>query len=350
MLAPPAARRARASLRTRILRIKAILAFFTSASRCSCVRFGSSASTRLSCSSFSSASASSLGVRRSEPAGSMVWLAVCCGVGRMGKVGPKPVTASRGERRTALWTQGKSWAESVPAHMRQTRDVVPHSRGEALAATNSTFPRAFDPASFRQGPGLMVEGPIVELRHHTLKDSAGAYHRFLAVVVDCTGGHLRVFNAQGVEVEADQSKIDRKRTGFATWSTGVVAAANALTATQIVERLGGVGIPADWHAQGGAALHPAVTNRVEFWAPRALLVDAKLAIGAVIKIKTAGDSHLVDTLWLKDATTLTKGTSYAGEDVGSGWAGKVEQAAQQPQQHAPPKPDANKEAVADDEW
>ena len=49
----------------------------------------------------------------------------------------------------------------------------------------------------------MVEGPIVELRHHTLLDSNNKYHRYLAIVVDVLWGCNRTFDAQGREILSD---------------------------------------------------------------------------------------------------------------------------------------------------
>ncbi len=47
---------------------------------------------------------------------------------------------------------------------------------------------------------------------HTLTDSAGKFHRFLAVVVDIKWGHNRTYDVNGIEIETEQATIDRIRT------------------------------------------------------------------------------------------------------------------------------------------
>jgi hypothetical protein len=66
-----------------------------------------------------------------------------------------------------------------------TRDVVNHTFGEALEATQSSYPKPFDASSFNTPgcQGMTIEGKIVELRHHTLIDSNKTYHRYLAIVI-----------------------------------------------------------------------------------------------------------------------------------------------------------------------
>jgi hypothetical protein len=163
--------------------------------------------------------------------------------------------------------------------------------------------------TLNSGQGMMVEGPIVELRHHTLLDSNNKYHRYLAIVVDVLWGHNRTFDAQGREIETEQSTIDRIRIGYAKvlnlvvqyccidstsnsvwhyihqWETVVKADPNALSPQQIVTRLKGVGIPLEWYAEGASKLHPTIKNRVEFWADRQILIHGKLKVGETVKIK-----------------------------------------------------------------
>ena len=77
-----------------------------------------------------------------------------------------------------------------------SRDVVNHTFGEALPATNSRFEKKFSEKDFIHGQGMTVEGTIVELRHHTLKDP-DMYHRYLAVVIEAKRGNNRTFDEKG---------------------------------------------------------------------------------------------------------------------------------------------------------
>lgn len=123
-----------------------------------------------------------------------------------------------------------------------------------------------------------------------------------------------------------------------------------MNAQQIFTRLKGEGIPKEWYAEGQSKVHPTVANRGEFWADRQILINGKLAIGEVVRIKTRGATHFADTIWLKDSTSLTKGTSYAGENVGDNWADKVEKQKGRIADEPKKKKEEEDQAVADDEW
>ena len=112
------------------------------------------------------------------------------------------------------------------------------------------------------------------------------------------------------------------RKGYATWSETTKTDPNELTLAQIAVRLGGVG-QHKGVSEEGEKLHPAVPNRFEFLADRTLVTSAKLEVGEVVRCKLHGSSHFVEVVWRTDATPLTKGTSYAGEQVADNWGDKV---------------------------
>jgi hypothetical protein len=72
---------------------------------------------------------------------------------------------------------------------KESRDVVSHTRGEVLPATNSAYKSGRFVESIA-GDTMIVEGTISELRHHTVQDNEKNFHRFLAVVVDVVKGHV----------------------------------------------------------------------------------------------------------------------------------------------------------------
>merc|ERR1711991_1165936 len=131
-----------------------------------------------------------------------------------------------------------------------TRDVVNHTFGEALEATQSSYPKKFvqndfvTPGRFGHcifsppplyGPnpsfssqGMTIEGTIVEMRHHTLIDSEKTYHRYLALVIEVRRGNNRTFSGNGQEIETEQSRVIRSRVGFSSWKEEVKADPNEL--------------------------------------------------------------------------------------------------------------------------
>ena len=196
----------------------------------------------------------------------------------------------------------------------------------------------------------MLEGKIAELRHHTLLDGEKMYHRFLAIVLDVEKGHNRTFDDSGKEIETEQSRATRSRVGYSSWKEDVVKDPNELTLAQISKRLGEVGFPPSLKEEGKDKLHPNVPNRYEFWADRQLVTSSKLAVGETVRIKCFGSSNFVESVWRTDATPLTKGTGYAGEDVDGGWTKKVMAQKQHVKEPEKPAQDENKDGVDDDEW
>ncbi len=203
------------------------------------------------------------------------------------------------------------------------RDVVTHTFGSALPSTTSRWKDGtFDSKALIAGQAMTVEGTIVQLRNHTIIDEAKTYHRFLALVLDVKRGNNRIFDDSGKEIETEQSRVAVARKGYATWSETKKTDPNELTLAQIAVRLGGAGQHTNVSDEPDK-LHPAVPNRFEFLADRTLVTSAKLEVGEVVRCKLHGSSHFVEAVWRTDATPLTKGTSYAGEQVGDNWGDKV---------------------------
>jgi hypothetical protein len=229
-----------------------------------------------------------------------------------------------------------------------SRDVINHTFGEALPSTTTRWKGgAFDSQQLTVGQGMTVEGKIAQLRNHTIIDEAKTYHRYLAIVLDVKRGNNRTFDDTGKEIETEQSRVAVARKGYATWSETKKADPNELTLAQIAVRLGGVGQHKRVSDEEADKLHPAVPNRFEFLADRTLVTSAKLAVGEVVRCKLHGSSHFVEVVWRTDATPLTKGTSYAGEQVGDNWGDKV---AKTKVKEEPAKPEPLKDAVKDEEW
>ena len=229
--------------------------------------------------------------------------------------------------------------------------VVHKSFGEALPATNSRYSAGtFDSDSFVKGQGMTIEGEIVEMRHHTLVDADTTYHRYLAVVVNVNRGNNRTFDDSGKEIETQQRRTAKARSGFSSWTETVISDPNELSLAQIGVRFGGTGLPRGWFDEGAANLHPTKENHFEVWADRNLVTDGKLKVGQTVRVKTRGISHFAEIIWPSDSTPLTAGTSYAGEDVRSGWDEKIINSKHRGAPEPEPEQNSNKDGVDDDEW
>ncbi len=212
---------------------------------------------------------------------------------------------------------------ALASHTSTPKKVVNHTFGAALPATTTRWADGqFDQKQLVAGQGMSVEGKIVQLRNHTIIDEAKTYHRYLAIVLDVARGNNRTFDEQGKEIETEQSRVAVARKGYSSWTETTKADPNELTLAQIGVRLGGQG-QHKGVSENADKLHPSVANRFEFMADRTLVTSAKLEVGEVVRIKLFGSSHFVEAVWRTDATPLTKGTSYAGEQVGESWGDKV---------------------------
>ena len=237
---------------------------------------------------------------------------------------------------------------------KSTRDVNYHTFGEALPATNSRYSAGVldvDSLAAPGSQGMTVEGTIVQLRHHTVVDAKTTYHRFLAIVIDVKRGNNRTFDERGMEIETEQSRIARGRVGYSSWKETKIDDPNELTLANIAARFGKLGMHQGLlNDEQMAALHPHVPNRFELWADRKLVTEGKLEVGQLVRAKTKGASHIVETVWRADSTPLTAGTSYAGEEVGETWGNKIVAG----KAHVQPQPeeddDEDKDAVDSDEW
>jgi hypothetical protein len=92
--------------------------------------------------------------------------------------------------------------------------MIHTSVGGDITSTNSKFEGAWPPAEAK-GPGVSLLGTLVELRNHSVQDSAGKHHRckspsyftlfyietVVALVIDVEIFRTRKFDAEGKEIE-----------------------------------------------------------------------------------------------------------------------------------------------------
>jgi hypothetical protein len=213
-----------------------------------------------------------------------------------------------------------------------------------VVATKSAA--AIDPATLCSGDGFVIAGTIHQVRNHTYQDvTTKRYHRFIAFVVDVDPNEVssRVF-VGGVEKERVAAYSHNvSRTGHLSTSY-VKTNARHPNAVDIAELAAKISkgnsngcLPLGLFDEGAAALHPAVTNRFEFWGAAADLKAADFPVGAKLHLKTKGNSHLIDMASNKDFTTTTgSGASFVDKCATANVVKKA--------------PEQELEGVAEDEW
>eukprot|EP01099_Mayorella_cantabrigiensis_P002314 TRINITY_DN2019_c0_g1_i1.p1 TRINITY_DN2019_c0_g1~~TRINITY_DN2019_c0_g1_i1.p1 ORF type:complete len:234 (-),score=60.73 TRINITY_DN2019_c0_g1_i1:18-719(-) len=201
----------------------------------------------------------------------------------------------------------------------------------------------------KKGKGFEISGELVAVHNHNLTEtSKKKVHRYVCFILQVNKVRRREWE-NGEEIDTDRvQKTVARTTGYLNktekiaihdpYSVEVNELANLIA--------GGKGLPQNYHPQQLNKLHPKVSAHFEFWADSQLLKGSTANVGDVIRLKTKGDSIFVETLSSspspasRSLPTLTTGTNYSGEDVLSGWTGKIQQRKEQ----------TTAENDDDDEW
>jgi len=218
-----------------------------------------------------------------------------------------------------------------------------------LKATSSHWDGAFKAEENLSGEGVYVEGAVRAWRFHSVHSSTDI-HRYLAVQVTVLVARQRQFDSRKQEVEPTIRGLRNLRKG---WLNGTYKASakddpNSVSVAALVEKLGaksGKSLPAGYADDQLAALHPTVTNTFELWGDVTKCKNVLLELGAVVRIKTRGDSLFIESMTRADKGEFVGKT---GGDVLNGWDKQLQQYAQDSSDEEIPGQDL--EGAADDEW
>jgi len=198
------------------------------------------------------------------------------------------------------------------------------------------------------GSGVAVEGSVQQVRSHTIIDSTGQHHRYQVAVL-ALGGEVRkrVFNEKGEEVDTQlHSKETFKRFGYLPdYKRVAVNDENVLSFDQLQRTIGDSrgALPAGYYDQQLGQLHPHQPQIFEFWGDTHLMKSVELKKEVKVRLKTKGDSVLVDTITRFD----TNMPNYTGEAVGDNWGTKI--VTKRPDEVATEEVD-DRQGVDDSEW
>ncbi|KAH3764176.1 Arp2/3-interacting proteins Arpin [Pelomyxa schiedti] len=236
----------------------------------------------------------------------------------------------------------------------------PHSGAPSTTSAWSSSPSStpFTEAALCSGRGLVVEGVLVSCRVHVLtvpsspsssstststtasssgglrssssssasaSGSGGLPTRFFAVQLKVTRACRRRFDeGTGQEIMPQDKRVTVVRTGYLTANRTVVdtpdevdpAALNSVIRT----------FPGAPPEAQRSKLHPNVPNTYEFWVDSAKYVNSDFVKGKSFRLKTRGDSLLVETITVMDDLTNTL-KDFAGDtSLGDSFASKIAKA------------------------
>ncbi|CAI5668175.1 arpin [Oreochromis niloticus] len=204
------------------------------------------------------------------------------------------------------------------------------------------FDRAWCPSAFESGPGVLLEGKLLDVSRHAITDSNNQKVRFYVLYIQPSRIHQRKFDANGKEVEPNFSDTKKVNTGFLMSSYKVEAKGES-------DRLS--------EEQLSAAVNKAELMKITdkhrpagtwaFWYPEADMEKTELETGQDVRLKTRGNSPFVFSLAKIDGGTVTK-CNFAGDDkAGASWTDKI--MANKADTSSTQKPGGG-EGAEEDEW
>ncbi|XP_031582730.1 arpin [Oreochromis aureus] len=204
------------------------------------------------------------------------------------------------------------------------------------------FDRAWCPSAFESGPGVLLEGKLLDVSRHAITDSNNQKVRFYVLYIQPSRIHQRKFDANGKEVESNFSDTKKVNTGFLMSSYKVEAKGES-------DRLS--------EEQLSAAVNKAELMKITdkhrpagtwaFWYPEADMEKTELETGQDVRLKTRGNSPFVFSLAKIDGGTVTK-CNFAGDDkAGASWTDKI--MANKADASSTQKPGGG-EGAEEDEW
>lgn len=205
------------------------------------------------------------------------------------------------------------------------------------------FDRAWCPSAFESGPGVLLEGKLLDVSRHAITDSNNQKVRFYVLYIQPSRIHQRKFDASGKEMEPNFSDTKKVNTGFLMSSYKVEAKGES-------DRLS--------EEQLSAAVNKAELMKITekhrpagtwaFWYPEADMEKTDLETGQDVRLKTRGNSPFVFSLAKIDGGTVTK-CNFAGDDkAGASWTDKI--MANKSDTSSTQQPGGGGEGAEEDEW
>ncbi|XP_013884358.1 arpin [Austrofundulus limnaeus] len=183
---------------------------------------------------------------------------------------------------------------------------------------NEKFDRVWSPSSYESGPGLLLEGKLLDVSRHSISDVKGQKVRLYVLYIKPSRIHQRKFDAGGKEVEPNFSDTKKVNTGFLMSSYKVEAKGESdrLTEEQlsaVINKPELVKIT-DKHRPSGTWA---------FWYPESEMDKTELETGQEVRLKTRGNGPFIFSLAKVDGGSVTKCNFAGDEKAGASWTDKI---------------------------
>ncbi|TMS05481.1 Arpin [Larimichthys crocea] len=183
---------------------------------------------------------------------------------------------------------------------------------------NERFDRVWSPSAHESGPGVILEGKLLDVSRHAISDDTSQKVRFYVLYIKPSRIHQRKFDASGKEIEPNFSDTKKVNTGFLMSSYKVEAKGESdrLSEEQLstmVNKAELVKITDKYRPSGTWA----------FWYPESEMDKTELETGQDVRLKTRGNSPFILSLAKVDGGTVTKCNFAGDEKAGASWTDKI---------------------------
>ena len=196
---------------------------------------------------------------------------------------------------------------------------------------------AWKAANICKGSGLIVEGTLKDLRTHTLMRAPAGSDlptRFIALQLAVNRACIRKWK-DGVEVLPDQTETKVEVKGYLTREKKVFhpesSGEDPVAASKIISEAMARAPSSIFSFEGQKnKLNPAVPHVFEFWADAAIFVVSDFVRGRHYRLKTRGDTPLVEAATRIDDGSEKEVLSYyaGGDEIGDSWNSRINRARQ----------------------
>ncbi|XP_075129411.1 arpin [Leptodactylus fuscus] len=205
-------------------------------------------------------------------------------------------------------------------------------------------PGEWQPAIYQSGPGILLEGTLVDYSRHTITDIKGKKERWYILYLRPNKIHRRKFDSKGNEIEPNFSDTKKVNTGYLLSSYKVEAKGET-------DRLQTEELKHIINKEDLLKISMRFTPRdgVAFWLPEAEMEKTELEFGEQLRVKTLGDGPFIFSLAKIDSGTVTK-CNFAGDaPTGASWTDNI---MANKSHSADPAPEARGQGdgAEDDEW
>ncbi|XP_069570387.1 arpin [Brachyistius frenatus] len=183
---------------------------------------------------------------------------------------------------------------------------------------NEKLDGAWSSSKYESGPGVLLEGKLLDVSRHVICDANNQKVRFFVLYIKPGRIHQRKFDGGGKEIEPNFSDTKKVNTGFLMSSYQVEAKGESdrlseeqLSATVNKAELVKV---TDGHRPAGTWA---------FWYPESEMDKTELETGQEVRLKTRGDGPFIFSLAKVDGGTVTKCNFAGDEKAGASWTDKI---------------------------